>query len=168
VGLKGRSGSNSVVDLRDFNFADMFVRSIPEGELWHVPKFKATSGCGADLSHRATTGCGTLVACDVEPNRASVRATRGTCARLPKDPHVAPASCGFSHFCSSITFKELPMYWPLLAASALAIGCLQLGAMSVWVTVLSLSLKAVLLAVAIATLLLGAVALRRSRTRLKQ
>ena len=42
------------------------------------------------------------------------------------------------------------MYWPALAAAALAVGYYQVGAMSVWVTVLSISLKAVLLAVAVA------------------
>ena len=36
------------------------------------------------------------------------------------------------------------MYWPVLAAIALAVGYYQVGAMSVWVTVLSISLKAVL------------------------
>ena len=44
------------------------------------------------------------------------------------------------------------MYWPVLAAVALAVGYYQVGAMSVWVTVLSISLKAVLLAVAVAAL----------------
>ena len=31
------------------------------------------------------------------------------------------------------------MYWPLLAAVALAVGYYQVGAMSVWVTVLSIT-----------------------------
>ena len=45
------------------------------------------------------------------------------------------------------------MYWPVLAAAvALAVGYYQVGAMSVWVTVLSISLKAVLLVVAVAAL----------------
>ena len=44
------------------------------------------------------------------------------------------------------------MYWPVLAAVALAVGYYQVGAMSVWVTVLSIRLKAVLLAVAVAAL----------------
>ena len=53
------------------------------------------------------------------------------------------------------------MYWPVLAAVALAVGYYQVGAMSVWVTVLSISLKAVLLAVAVAALAVGGVVLRR-------
>jgi len=44
------------------------------------------------------------------------------------------------------------MYWPVLAAIALAVGYYQVGAMSVWVSVLSISLKAVLLVVAVAGL----------------
>ena len=41
------------------------------------------------------------------------------------------------------------MYWSLLAAAvALAIGYYQVGAMSVWVTVLSFTLKGILLAIA--------------------
>jgi len=54
------------------------------------------------------------------------------------------------------------MYWSLLAAAvALAIGCCQVGAMSVWVTVLSFTLKGVLLMVATGALVQGAIALRR-------
>ena len=53
------------------------------------------------------------------------------------------------------------MYWPVLAAVALAVGYYQVGAMSVWVTVLSVSLKAVLLAVAVAALAVCGVLLRR-------
>jgi hypothetical protein len=53
------------------------------------------------------------------------------------------------------------MYGPVLAAVALAVGYYQVGAMSVWVTVLSISLKAVLLTVAVGALALGVVVLRR-------
>ena len=54
------------------------------------------------------------------------------------------------------------MYWSLLAAAvAHAIGYYQVGAMSVWMTVLSISLKAVLLTVAVGALALGVVVLRR-------
>jgi len=53
------------------------------------------------------------------------------------------------------------MYWPVLAAIALAVGYYQVGAMSVWVTVLSVSLKAVLLAVAVAGLAVVGILLRR-------
>ena len=53
------------------------------------------------------------------------------------------------------------MYWPVLAAIALAVGYYQVGAMSVWVTVLSISLKAVLLTVAVAALFVGGILLRR-------
>ena len=54
------------------------------------------------------------------------------------------------------------MYWSLLAAAvALAIGYYQVGAMSVWVTVLSISLKAVLLVVAVACLAATGILLRR-------
>ena len=53
------------------------------------------------------------------------------------------------------------MYWPVLAAVALAVGYYQVGAMSVWVTVLSIMLKAVLLAVTVGALALGVVVLRR-------
>jgi hypothetical protein len=54
------------------------------------------------------------------------------------------------------------MHWPMLvAAVALAVGYHQVGAMSVWVTVLSFTLKAVLLAIAAAVLVLGAIAFRR-------
>jgi len=53
------------------------------------------------------------------------------------------------------------MYWPVLAAVALAVGYYQVGAMSVWVTVLSISLKAALLTVAVGALALGVVVLRR-------
>ena len=53
------------------------------------------------------------------------------------------------------------MYWPVLAAVALAGGYYQVGAMSVWVTVLSISLKAILLALAIAALAVVGILLRR-------
>ena len=53
------------------------------------------------------------------------------------------------------------MYWPVLAAIALAVGYYQVGAMSVWVTVLSISLKAVLLVVAVAGLAVIGILLRR-------
>ena len=53
------------------------------------------------------------------------------------------------------------MYWPLLAAIALAVGYYQVGTMSVWVTVLSISLKAVLLIVAAVALVICIVVLRR-------
>jgi len=53
------------------------------------------------------------------------------------------------------------MYWPVLAAIALAVGYYQVGAMSVWVTVLSISLKAVLLVVAVAGLAAIGILLRR-------
>ena len=57
------------------------------------------------------------------------------------------------------------MYWPVLAAVALAVGYYQVGAMSVWVTVLSITLKAVLLAAAVAALAGGVVVLHRRFTR---
>ena len=53
------------------------------------------------------------------------------------------------------------MYWPVLAAAALAVGDYQVGAMSVWVSVLSISLKAVLLVVAVACLAAIGILLRR-------
>ena len=53
------------------------------------------------------------------------------------------------------------MYWPVLAAVALAVGYYQVGAMSVWVTVLSVTLKAVLLAAAVAALVVVGILLRR-------
>jgi len=53
------------------------------------------------------------------------------------------------------------MYWPVLAAIALAVGYYQVGAMSVWVAVLSITLKAVLLAVAVAALAAVGILLRR-------
>jgi len=53
------------------------------------------------------------------------------------------------------------MYWPVLAAIALAVGYYQVGAMSVWVTVLSITLKAVLLAVAVAALAVVGIRARR-------
>ena len=52
------------------------------------------------------------------------------------------------------------MYWPVLAAVALAVGYYQVGAMSVWVTVLSISLKAILLTLAVAALIVVAILLR--------
>ena len=58
------------------------------------------------------------------------------------------------------------MYWSLLAAAvALAIGYYQVGAMSVWVTVLSFTLKGVLLIIAIGAVVLSAIALRHRFTR---
>ena len=57
------------------------------------------------------------------------------------------------------------MYWPVLAAVALAVGYYQVGAMSVWVTVLSFTLKGVLLIIAIGAVVLSAIALRRRFTR---
>ena len=57
------------------------------------------------------------------------------------------------------------MYWPVLAAGALAGGYYQVGAMSVWVTVLSISLKAILLALAIAALAVVGILLRRRFSR---
>ena len=53
------------------------------------------------------------------------------------------------------------MYWPVLAAIALAVGYCQVDAMSVWVSVLSISLKAVLLVVAVAGLAAIGILLRR-------
>jgi len=53
------------------------------------------------------------------------------------------------------------MHWPVLAAIALAVGYYQVGALSVWVTVLSISLKAVLLAIAVAALAVVGILLRR-------
>ena len=53
------------------------------------------------------------------------------------------------------------MYWPVLAAVALAVGYYQVGAMSVWVTVLSITLKVVLLAVTVAALAVVGILLRR-------
>jgi hypothetical protein len=53
------------------------------------------------------------------------------------------------------------MYWPVLAAIALAVGYYQVGAMSVWVSVLSISLKAVLLVAAVAGLAAIGILLRR-------
>ena len=53
------------------------------------------------------------------------------------------------------------MYWPVLAAISLAVGYYQVGAMSVWVSVLSISLKAVLLVVAVAGLAAIGILLRR-------
>ena len=53
------------------------------------------------------------------------------------------------------------MYWPVLAAIALAVGYYQVGAMSVWVTVLWISLKAILMIVAAVALVVCIVVLRR-------
>ena len=48
------------------------------------------------------------------------------------------------------------MYWPLVAAAVLlAIACFQFGSMAVWITVLSITLKAVSLAVAVVALAVG-------------
>jgi hypothetical protein len=47
------------------------------------------------------------------------------------------------------------MFWAFLIAVAIAIGLIQLGALSVWVSVLSLSLKAMLLAVFAVALFVG-------------
>jgi hypothetical protein len=53
------------------------------------------------------------------------------------------------------------MHWPVLAAVALAVNCYQLGTMSVWLTVLSIALKAVLLIVAAVALVVCIVFLHR-------
>jgi len=53
------------------------------------------------------------------------------------------------------------MYWPVLAAIALAVGYYQVGAMSVWVSVLLISLNAGLLLVAVAGLAAIGILLRR-------
>lgn len=47
------------------------------------------------------------------------------------------------------------MFWAFLIAAAIAIVLIQLGAMSVWVTVLSLALKAMLAAVFAVALYVG-------------
>jgi len=47
------------------------------------------------------------------------------------------------------------MFWFFLIAVAIAIGLIQLGALSVWVGVLSLTLKAILLAALAAALFIG-------------
>ena len=47
------------------------------------------------------------------------------------------------------------MRWPLLAAAVLAVASFQVGAMTVWVSVLSVALKVVLLCIAIAALVVG-------------
>jgi hypothetical protein len=47
------------------------------------------------------------------------------------------------------------MKWAFLAAAALAVGFIQLGAMSVWVVVLSIALKFVLLLAAIVVVVAG-------------
>jgi len=52
------------------------------------------------------------------------------------------------------------MYWPLLAAVALAVGYHQCGAMSVWVMVLDQP-ETVLLAVAVAALAVVGIVIRR-------
>jgi len=41
------------------------------------------------------------------------------------------------------------MRWPILAAAVLAVFCLNVGAMSVWISVLSITLKVVLLGIAL-------------------
>jgi hypothetical protein len=51
------------------------------------------------------------------------------------------------------------VYWPFLAAIVFAVGCYQLGAMSV--AVLSLALKGVLIAVAAALVVFIGIVLRR-------
>lgn len=48
------------------------------------------------------------------------------------------------------------MFWMFLIAVAIAIVFIKLGALSVWVGVLSLALKAVLIAVIVAALFIGA------------
>ncbi len=53
------------------------------------------------------------------------------------------------------------MHWPFLTAMAVAGICYQLGATTAWVTVLSVALKAALMAVACALVVLAAAALRR-------
>jgi len=47
------------------------------------------------------------------------------------------------------------MFWFFLIAVAVAIGLIQLGALSVWVGVLSLTLKVVLIAAIAAALFIG-------------
>ena len=48
------------------------------------------------------------------------------------------------------------MSWPLVAAAVLlAIACFQFGSMAVWITVLSITLKIVLLTVAVIALAVG-------------
>jgi len=47
------------------------------------------------------------------------------------------------------------MFWFFLIAVAVAVGLIQLGALSVWVGVLSLALKAVLLAALAVALFIG-------------
>jgi len=47
------------------------------------------------------------------------------------------------------------MFWFFLIAVAVAVGLIQLGALSVWVGVLSLALKAILLAALAVTLFIG-------------
>ena len=44
------------------------------------------------------------------------------------------------------------MFWPILAVAAIAIGLIRLGALSVWVVMLSLALK-----VALAVMIVGVV-----------
>jgi uncharacterized membrane protein (UPF0182 family) len=53
------------------------------------------------------------------------------------------------------------MHWLFLAAAALAVGFIQLGAMSVWVLVLSVALKVVLLIALIVALVVGVMYLWR-------
>ena len=53
------------------------------------------------------------------------------------------------------------MYWPVLAAIALAVGYYQVGAMSVWVTVPSVTLKTIPLVVAVAALAVVGIPVRR-------
>jgi len=47
------------------------------------------------------------------------------------------------------------MFWFFLIAVAVAVGLIQLGALSVWVGVLSLALKAILLAALAVALFIG-------------
>jgi len=47
------------------------------------------------------------------------------------------------------------MFWFFLIAVAVVIGLIQLGALSVWVSVLSLSLKAMLAAILVVALFAG-------------
>ncbi len=53
------------------------------------------------------------------------------------------------------------MYWPMLAAIALAVRYYQVGAISISVSVLSISLKAVLFVVAVAGFAAIGILLRR-------
>ena len=48
------------------------------------------------------------------------------------------------------------MHWAILAAAVVvAVACYQLGTMAVWIAVLTISLRAVLVAIAVVALILG-------------